>query len=201
LLNKIKNIVDRAINSNNPVKFKATIDSLKHSMSGKWAKNTDNETKELINKKFDEMKDAANNTPLNTPANKEVVAKKADEIDRIAKASLKERDTKGIAKKIKKKKCYYEIEKNKFYNGDTIFLPKPNKKYAVKGYKDASKPVDSKSVWRGFGTKKDSATYLFAPVTVSKNMNGSLLSTIFMRDSIYRITKKDKTIDSLIIYL
>src|SRR6218665_669984 len=41
LLNKIKNIVDRAINSNNPVKFKATIDSLKHSMSGKWAKNTE----------------------------------------------------------------------------------------------------------------------------------------------------------------
>ena len=200
LLNEIKNIVDRAMNSNNPVKFKATIDSLKHSTAGKLA-NTDNETKELINKKFDEMKDAANNTPLNTPSNKEAVAKKVDEIDRIAKTSLKERDTKGIAKKIKKKKCYYEIEKNKFYNGDTIFLPKPNKKYAVKGYKDASKPVDSKSVWRGFGTKKDSATYLFAPVTVSKNMNGSLLSTIFMRDSIYRITKKDKTIDSLIIYL
>jgi hypothetical protein len=90
-------------------------------------------------------------------------------------------------------KTYYLIEGNKFYSGDTIFLPLSNKKYEIKAYRDSVNLFGKGSVWSNNVTTVDSATAHFVPNVVSNNISGTTLSTIY-NDSIRNDTLQCKIV-------
>ncbi|MDR3186740.1 MAG: hypothetical protein LBU04_08130, partial [Christensenellaceae bacterium] len=74
-------------------------------------------------------------------------------------------------------KPYYSIEGNKFYNGETIYLPLSNKNYNIEAYKDSVTKFSSGSVWSSNVEVVDSATASYTPNTISESISGSVLST------------------------
>jgi hypothetical protein len=79
-------------------------------------------------------------------------------------------------------KPYYLIEGHKFYNGETIYLPVSNNTIKIKGYQDSLTLFNNSSVWTGFNSKIDSATYAFIPKVISTDIKGTVLSTTFLKN-------------------
>ena len=170
------------LKSNDTAAFIHAVDSIENATVEQLSNDS---IKSIVNGKFDEIKDIAQNTPLNTQANQDSVTDKMNEIQQLVNNSSNtaQANNSNIAAN---KNCFYLIEGNKFFNGDTIFIPKSNKSYLVKGYQDTTHLFTASSVWSGFGNKTDSATYAYTPSTISQDISGSVLSTAFTRDSVYR---------------
>ncbi|GHV66736.1 hypothetical protein FACS1894199_10790 [Bacteroidia bacterium] len=91
-----------------------------------------------------------------------------------------------------KAKAYYLIEGNKFYNGETIYLPFSKKRYELKAYRDSINLFSQGSVWSGVDNV-DSATVHFIPDVVSSNMNGTAISVMYS-DSVRRDSLRCKIV-------
>jgi hypothetical protein len=182
-------ILNHLLELNDTVQYLQAVDSFKTVIFNQFAPaNLDDATNELLSKKFDELKDIANNAPLNTQENKDSANNKLHDIEQLVSNNSKNHNNVASNNTSSNKQSFYLIEGNKFYNGDTIFIPKSNKVYNIKGYKDSVTLVNASSVWTGFNNKTDSATYTYVPATASRSIVGSVLQTSFTRDSIYRDT-------------
>ncbi|MBV4357198.1 fibronectin type III domain-containing protein [Pinibacter aurantiacus] len=175
LLSGAKNKLNDLLDLNDPTKLKKAIDSIENATLTKVENDS---IRKEISKKFEEIKGIAANVPLNTPENKESVTTKLDEIQQLAGSGSQGNAVADANKPKADRKSFYSIEGNKFYNGDTIFLPKSNKLFTFKAYCDSIRLFSKNSVWNGL-TARDSATATFVPSTVSTSIRGSRISTIY----------------------
>ncbi len=85
-----------------------------------------------------------------------------------------------------KQKFYYTVGNNKYYHGETIYLPLSSKPFELTAYRDSAVLFKKSSTWQNL-TKVDSAHARFMANTVSESINGTLIGTIY-NDSLFHDT-------------
>ncbi|GHT19926.1 hypothetical protein AGMMS4957_05350 [Bacteroidia bacterium] len=83
-----------------------------------------------------------------------------------------------------KSKAHYSIEGHEFYDGETIYLPLSDRPYEIKAYRDSVNLFGEGAVWSSGVNKVDAATVRFTPNTVSRDINGTGISTILGNDAL-----------------
>ncbi|GHT19911.1 hypothetical protein AGMMS4957_05280 [Bacteroidia bacterium] len=83
-----------------------------------------------------------------------------------------------------KSKAHYSIEGHDFYDGETIYLPLSDKPYEIKAYRDSVNLFGEGAVWSSGVNKVDAATVRFTPNTVSRDINGTGISTVLGNDAL-----------------